>query len=321
MRIVVLALGGVFDIGLSSVLNVLGTAEHLAGAAGSQARRGRFEVQVAGLRRRVRTERGLQVPVSSLPSEAPDLVVVPGLGALTPEALRARLEKPDVAEAAELLRDWGARRTTLTAACTGTFVLGRTGLLDGHRATTTWWLAPFFRELHPAVELDDSRMVVESGNLVTAGAALAHLDLGLWILRRRSSALAAQVARYLVIEPHAPQAAFAIPDQLAHEDAVVERFEAWARRHFAESFSLAAAARAAGASERTLARRLRAVLGRTPLAYVQALRVERAVHLLQTTGASVEAIAEAVGYADGVTLRALLRRRMGRSVREIRSRA
>jgi transcriptional regulator GlxA family with amidase domain len=61
------------------------------------------------------------------------------------------------------------------------------------------------------------------------------------------------------------------------------------------------------------------VLGKSPLAYFQALRVERAVHLLRTSSDDVEKIAAAVGYADGVTLRNLLRRKLGRGVREIRA--
>ena len=60
------------------------------------------------------------------------------------------------------------------------------------------------------------------------------------------------------------------------------------------------------------------VLGTTPLAYVQSLRVERAVHLLKTTNASVDEVATRVGYADGVTLRTLLRRRLNQGIKEIR---
>src|SRR5262249_26280084 len=157
----------------------------------------------------------------------------------------------------------------------------------------------------PHVDLDESSMLVEAPGLVTAGAALAHLDLALWMVRRRSPDLAALAARYLVVEPRPSQAVYAIPDHLAHDDEVVRRFERWSREHLVD-FSLGAAARAAGASERTLTRRTRAVLGKSPLSYVQDLRVERAVHMLQTTDASVEDIATSVGYSDGVTLRSLL---------------
>ena len=65
---------------------------------------------------------------------------------------------------------------------------------------------------------------------------------------------------------------------------------------------------------------MREVLGKSPLSYFQDLRVEHAVHRLQTGTASVDAIAGEVGYADGVTLRTLLRRKLGRGVRELRRR-
>jgi transcriptional regulator GlxA family with amidase domain len=164
-------------------------------------------------------------------------------------------------------------------------------------------------------------MLVNSAGFTTAGAALAHLDLALSVVRRRSPVLAALAARYLLVEARGSQAEFVIPDHLAHADPVVERFEAWARQQLAHGFSLAQAAVAAGASERTLARRLQSVLGKTPLSYFQDLRVERAVHLLRTGSESVDQIAAQIGYSDGVTLRTLLRRKLGRGVRELRARA
>jgi transcriptional regulator GlxA family with amidase domain len=131
--------------------------------------------------------------------------------------------------------------------------------------------------------------------------------------------LAAVTARYLIVDTRVAQSAYAILDHLAHADPLVQRFEHWAREHLAEGFSLEEAAQALATSKRTLARRIGEVLGRTPLSYFQDLRVERAVHLLRTSSDDVEAIAASVGYADGVTLRNLLRRRLGHGVREIRA--
>ena len=186
--------------------------------------------------------------------------------------------------------------------------------------STSWWLAPMFRQRYPRIVLDESRMLVNSEGMTTAGAAMAHLDLALSIVRARSPALAALAARYLLVEARGSQAEFVIPDHLAHADPVVERFEHWARQRLAKGFSLSDAARAVGASERTLARRLSSVLGKTPLSYFQDLRVERAVHLLRTGADSVDQIAMKIGYADGVTLRSLLRRKLGKGVRELRAR-
>ncbi|MFN7978541.1 MAG: helix-turn-helix domain-containing protein [Vicinamibacterales bacterium] len=307
MRVQVLALDDVFDLGLAAVLDALQTANELAPAAGLDAPP--FDVQVVGMRRRVRSAQGFAVPVVTPGRRRPDVLVVPALGFKMPGPLVQALNRRDVADAASFIAAAGRAGARLCAACIGTFVLAESGALDGHAATTTWWLAPLFRQRYPAVQLEASRMVVPSGRVVTAGAALSHMDLALWLVRSVSPDLATLTARYLVVDARPSQAAYAMSDHLAHSDPLVERFERWARRHLAERFSLDAAARASGTSTRTLARRLALVLGRSPLAYVQDLRVERAVHLLRTTAQNVDTVAAAVGYADGVTLRTLLRRR------------
>lgn len=319
MRIDVLVLDGVFDLGLAALLDTFATASSLAGAAGEAG--ARFDVAVIGVRRRVRTQHGLLVPVEPAAGRrAPEVVLLPAIGATTEDCIAAALERRDVADAQALLVKWAGRGARVGAACGGTFFLAASALLDGGVATTTWWLAPMFRARFPAVELDETRMVVESGRCVTAGAALGHLDLALWLVRRRSPALANLVARYLVIEPRPTPATYAIPDHLAHADPIVERFERWARGALSSPLSLAEAARAVGTSQRTLTRRMQRVLGKSPVAYVQDLRVERAVHLLRTSDASVDEIAAEVGYSDAVTLRTLLRKKTGRGVRDLRGR-
>lgn len=312
LNVHVLVLDGVFDAGLALVLDTFDTANALAGAAEQRVR-----VAVIGVRRRVRTHLGFVVPVVPRPRARPDVVLVPALGEKTPEALERALARRDVLDATAALQTAAAAGTQVTAACTATFVLGDAGLLAGRRATTTWWLAPLFRARFPAVALDDARMVVEDGAVVTAGSALAHLDLALWLVRRRSPTLARTVANHLLYDTRPSQAPYVMPDHLAHADPLVARFEVWARGHLA-SFSLGAAARAVGATERTLERRVHAVLGKSPLAFVQDLRVAQAVHRLQTTDDSLEAIAAGVGYSEATTLRTLLRRKTGRGVRELR---
>lgn len=319
MRLHLLVLDGVFDLGLAALADTFATANELAATLPDAP--APIELAFVGVRCRVRTAQGLTVPVvaaDTLPP--PDLVLVPALGAKMPDTLAARLAQRDVADAVPLLQRWARGATGVGAACTGTFLLAESGLLDGQRATTSWWLAPMFRQRYPRVALDESRMLVNSAGFTTAGAAMAHLDLALGVLRQRSPALAALAARYLLVEARGSQAEFVIPDHLAHADPLVERFEGWARQRLARGFSLQDAARAVGASERTLARRLHAVLGKTPLSYFQDLRVERALHLLRTGSESVDQIAARIGYADGVTLRSLLRRRLGKGVRELRAR-
>ena len=317
MRIHVLALNGVFDSGLATVLDAFGIANALAEMTGISSLR--FEIKVMGLRKNVTTACGLTVPVmAAARAQTPDAVIMPAILQMKPEPLVHVLAGDEVREAGAVLRKWSERGALTATACIGTFVLAESTLLDGEEATTTWWLSPLFRQRYPRVRLDESRIVVQSNSVVTAGAALSHLDLALALIRRASPGLADLTARYLVVDERTSQSIYAIPDHLAHADPLIRKFERWARGRLAEGFSLEQAAKALSTSKRTLARRMHSVLGKTPLAFFQDLRVERAVHLLKTSKRSVERIAELVGYADGVTLRTLLRRRLGKGVRELR---
>jgi len=316
MRIDVLTLEDVFDLGLAAVLDAFQTANELI--AVTKMAVPRFDVRIVGVRRRVNTSQGLRVPVHAAGARTPDCVVVPAIGFKMPGPLEAALTRPDVRDDAIALRQWASQGATMTAACIGTFVMAESGLLDHRQATTTWWLAPLFRKRYPTVALSDSSMIVKSGQFVTAGAALSHMDLALWLVRGVSPKLASLTAKYLIVDSRPSQSAYALTDHLVHTDPIVQRFEGYARSHLARAFSLDTAARAAGASKRTLARRMHSVLGKTPLSYVQDLRVERAVHLLKTSRATVDEVAARVGYADAATLRTLLRRRLHAGVKEIR---
>jgi transcriptional regulator GlxA family with amidase domain len=317
MRIHILALDGVFDLGLSAVLDAFQTANDLIAVSGIAVPR--FQVRLVGMRRAVKTAQGLSVPVRRAGPAPPDCVVVPALGFKMPGPLEAALARPDVRDAGDALRQWGRRGATMTAACIGTFVMAESGLLDHQHATTTWWLAPLFRQRYPSVLLDESNMIVKSGRCVTAGAALSHMDLALWLVRSVSPQLANLTAKYLIVDSRPSQSVYALTDHLLHSDPVVQRFETWARARLTDGFSLDEAARAVGSSKRTLARRMQRVLGKSPLSYFQSLRVERAVHLLKTSDATVDDVAAQVGYADAATLRTLLRRRLQLGVRQIRA--
>jgi hypothetical protein len=79
------------------------------------------------------------------------------------------------------------------------------------------------------VLLDESNMIVKSGRFVTAGAALGHMDLALWLVRSVSPQLATLTAKYLIVDSRPTQSAYALADHLVHDDPIVQRFESWAR--------------------------------------------------------------------------------------------
>jgi len=318
MRILILALEGFWDTGLTVTLDAFKLANGFAAAQiGSPSP---FDVSIVGVRKKVRSGQGFAIPVQPItPDLKPDWVIVPALSTARPEQLLPALERRDVRQAVEQLCAWYAGGARVAASCIGTFLLAETGLLDGGEATTTWWLSPLFRQRYPNVRLDETRMLVTSDRIVTAGAAMGHLDLALWFIRQTSPELADVVSRYLLADLRSSQAPYVIPNHLAQADPLIQRFERWAREHLKQGFSLQEAAGALATSPRTLQRRCEAVLGKSPLSYFQDLRVERARSLLHGSSLDVEAIAAEVGYEDGATLRTLLRDRLGRGVRELRA--
>ena len=308
MHVGLLAGDGCFSSGLTALIDILATAQ--AERPSVDPSIPPIRVDVIGTGRKVTTGAGLAVPVTMHPRDLPavDVVVVPALGTMTAEdtlgALAARASQAIV----QVLGELDPAVTTIAAACTGVFTLAESGLLDRRRATTSWWLGAAFRARYPSVILDLDSMVVADAGVLTAGAAFAHIDLALALVRRVSPGLAEHVARLLVIDERASQGAYLVTDHLGHSDRLVLAFERQARARLDESLDVGELATAIGTSRRTLERRTRAALGMSPLALVQRLRAERAVHLLSTTEQSVEQIAPQVGYANASTLHALLRR-------------
>ncbi|PBC70921.1 AraC family transcriptional regulator [Streptomyces sp. TLI_235] len=318
MKAAVLVLDGAFDSGVSGILDVLHSANALRGQLAGAAPP-RFDIRTVGVRRQVRTGLGHRIDTeSAAEAENADVLVLPALMERRPEALVELVGSPGQRTARRLLAEARERRTPLATSCTGTFLLAESGVLDGLRATTSWWLAPVFRERYGRVTVDESRMVTTSDGVTTAGAAFSHLDLALAIVRMHSPALADLVRRYLVVDDRASQAAYTIPSALAQYDPLVSAFEQWVRARIGESLSIAEAARDLGVSERTLQRTVTRTLGCSPIRLVQNLRVEQAEHLLRTTALPLAAVARRVGYESPGPLRTLLRDRRGLSARHLR---
>ena len=309
MRVAVVPVNGCFTSGLSTLLDVLQTADGLRRTLDAQIPS--IDVEVCGVSDSIATRNGLTVEVTRrIDREGcadADVLVVPSLGAGTSTAaLEGALGRDDIQLLTGVLRD-GPIPPTVAAACSGTFVLGEAGLLDGHMATTSWFLTTTFRQRYPLVALDMSRMVVQSGRFTTAGAGFAHIDLALSLVSGLSRELAAMVARYMLIDERPSQSVDAAQTYLGSIDELLTEFETWVRAHLSEPISIADAATALGTTRKTLERHTKERAGTTPHAIVQRIRTEQAVHLRRTTGLNMTQIARAVGYRNASTLRTLLR--------------
>ncbi len=267
------------------------------------------------------TRGGLLMPAQPLVRAHPrDIVIIPGLGAGTEAEITARLAEPDAVQAARwVARAWG-RGATVAASCTSVFLLGKAGLLDGRRCTSTWWLVPALQAAWPQALAAADAMVTEHDRVWTAGAALAHIDLMLALVARFvSPSLAESAARHLVVDQRASQARYVIPAHLAAHDPLACKLEAAVRDRLGETITLHDLAAAAGVTTRTLARRIQAATGLSPMRFVQKIRLDTALHLLQSTRLPLEAVAERLGFADAATLYRLVRRHTGQAPGAFRS--
>ncbi|MDO8290127.1 MAG: helix-turn-helix domain-containing protein [Parvibaculum sp.] len=237
------------------------------------------------------------------------LIIVPGLGTASADELDDKLKSPACRRAGDMLVEAFSNGATLAASCASTFLLAEVGLLDGRRATTTWWLAPVFQRRYPHVELVSDQMVVADWPIATGGAAMAQMDLMLAVVGHfAGSGLAQACANYLLLDERRSQAPFMAITYLAGQDPKIAKAERWVRDNIARDFGMEELANAVAMAPRTFARRTALTCGVSPIQFVQRIRIETARYLLETTRLSVDEIARQVGYAEPSTLRRLIRR-------------
>lgn len=220
----------------------------------------------------------------------------------------------------QALADWLNQRAdagaSLSASCTGVFLLAESGLLNDREATLSWWLARHFSRRYPAIRLSLRDRLVESGKMMTAGSGIAYNDLLLKVVAQAGGeALSQHVGRLMLMGGDAsPQGAFmelGVPDQC--DDPLVERALTLMQNHLRKPLDITSLATELAVSSRTLNRRCKAVLGETPLACLQRLRVEAAKRLLAHSLSPIPSIVEQVGYSDTAAFRRLFIRLAGLS--------
>jgi len=263
----------------------------------------------------VRLQAGMSLETARLPVRARDdrsTWVVPGLGLNTPGEIRRCLDSDDAAKAIAGLVRHAKAGGQVAASCSAVFLLNAAGLLQGRRATTSWWYAALLKQMAPGCTVDVDRMVCSDGPVVTAGAAFAQTDLMLHLLRERcGSALTDLVSRMLLIDGRQAQAPFIVPEVLANGNDLVARLAARVESALPDPPAVSALAREFCMSERTLSRHIQKVTGRSTQALVQSVRLRRARALLESSRMTVEQVASAVGYQDATALRRLMKKMAG----------
>ncbi|HEY5788078.1 MAG TPA: helix-turn-helix domain-containing protein [Microlunatus sp.] len=226
-------------------------------------------------------------------------------------------------EVLEVLRRAYADGATILSLCSGSFILGAAGLLDGRRCTTHWMYAEAMQRRFPLAEVDPRVLFVEDDRIVTSAGTAAGIDASLHLVRKElGTAVATKMARRMVVPPQrdgGQQQYVDIPIPECRVDSLGGLLT-WVLEHLDTEHSASSLAARAVMSERTFARRFVAETGATPHKWLTQQRILAARSLLEESDLSVEQIASRVGFNSAVVLREHFRRTIGVSPSDYRRR-
>ena len=223
----------------------------------------------------------------------------------------------------EWLRARHSDGAVLASVCTGAFVLGAAGLLDGRAVTTHWTYEERFRREFPLARIDTDPLVIDEGDIITAGGVMSWTDLVLTVIERYlGSAVMNEVARGFLIDPPGRRQSYysSFQPYLDHADGPIRSAQDFLQDHLAEEISLARLSSVSGLEQRTFLRRFQKATGLTATDYRQRLRIARSQELLRTTRVKAEQIGWQVGYVDPSAFRKTFNRIVGLSPSEYRKR-
>ena len=231
--------------------------------------------------------------------------------AVAPPSIIMPAQMQPMPVAAKWMAEVHAQGVTVCSICAGAFVLAETGLINGRRATTHWAFSDELAARFPEIELSADNMVIDDGDVVTAGGILAWTDLGLTLVEKLlGPGVMLSTARFLLVDPpRRNQGVYRmfIP-KFDHGDAAILSVQHHLHAAQAETHDMIDLASRAKLTERTFLRRFKKATGLRPTEYLQQMRMMKARDLLESTNQAVEQIAWAVGYSDATAFRRVFQR-------------
>ena len=199
-----------------------------------------------------------------------------------------------------------ARGGRVLSVCTGAFVLGAAGLLDGRHCTAHWRHAAELAKRYPEAMVNPDVLYVDEGLVITSAGTAAGIDACLHLVRKeQGSRVANGIARRMVVPPHRDggQAQYVDQPVAVPSCDTLGEVIGWMQRHLAEPVSIRQLAGRAHMSERTFARRFVQETGTTPQRWLTGQRILLAQELLEETDAAIDLIADRAGFGNAATLR------------------
>jgi transcriptional regulator GlxA family with amidase domain len=304
----------------AQLLDLVGPLEVFDAANRLSERNGRprpYALEVTSPASPVKSSSGLSICATPIRRATPPHTLMVG-GSL--ELGERPLVPPWLGELGRLAR--GAER--IVSVCTGSFLLGSLGLLDGRRCTTHWLALDALRAQFPAALVETDSLYTHDGPLCTSAGVTSGIDLALYLVERDlGSSIALAIARLLVVFLHRPggQSQFSASLQMrSGADQRIRKLLAQVVSRPSANHSLDSLAHRAGMSPRNFTRVFQEETGSTPATFVERARLDAAKLDLELTDHSLELIAEHCGFGTGETLRRVFQRLLGIAPAEYRQR-
>lgn len=227
----------------------------------------------------------------------------------------------------ETVYDWlkfqHAKGAILATACIGSFILAKTNLLDGKKATTHWAYEDKFKKDFPSILVDTDKILIDEKNIITAGGVNAYIDLCLYIIEKfHSNRTATQLANLMIIDKgrESQKSYKTFSTIYLYDDEEIKKSIEWMKENLNEQISILTLAKMLNTSEKTYTRKFKKAINKSPIQYLKTLRIEKAKELLISTNKSFGDITFEVGYFDENSFRRYFKKETSLNPKEYRKR-
>ncbi|MEQ7917954.1 GlxA family transcriptional regulator [Xanthomonas sp. WHRI 1810A] len=249
---------------------------------------------------------GAQLEIDEAPDQF-DVVLVPG-GPLLPDA-------DAMPSITRWLKAAAPKAERYGSICTGAFILGHAGLLDGKQAATHWSHAQQLADRFPLARVEPDRIYVRDGALITSAGVTAGIDMALSLVAQdHGAAIALAVAKRLLVvaQRQGGQSQFSpYLTESGGDDSPVAKIQRYVMEHIAEPFSVERLAEVVSMSPRSFARIFARDANVTPAEFVLRARIDAARHLLEGSDRVIKAVAYHCGFASAARMRLIFSQRLG----------
>jgi transcriptional regulator GlxA family with amidase domain len=220
------------------------------------------------------------------------------------------------------LRTLAGSDTIICAVGTGSYYLAEAGLLNNKVATTHWYYFDQFAATYPDVLLQRDRFITKAGNIYCAGSVNSVRDVMLHFIEEYfSQHVADQVSRHFTHEIKRSYTSSFLKNspQNYHDDENIIEIQEWMHNCYNDEITLDILAKKFDISVRSLNRRFKHATGKSPMQYLQQIRMENACELLKTSNLSISEVAYDVGYPDNSYFSSQFRKAMSVTPKEYRN--